>query len=137
MSPPRRKRDPRRRLSRPVVPGEPGEPVSIGDAAALVGDELGLAEPRSFARLVDGWNDVVGDAIAHHSRPRGVRNGTLEIIVDAPAWATHLRYLEADLVERASRLVGPGVVSGVRVSVDPGPPETAPDSPAEDATETP
>ena len=137
MSPPRRGRDSRRRLSRPGIPGELGEPVSIGDAAALVGDELGLAEPRSFTRLVDGWNDVVGDAIAQHSRPRGVRNGVLDIAVDAPAWATELRYLEADLVDRASRLVGPGVVRAVRVSVDSTPPESASEPPAENASETP
>ena len=124
MSPSRRSRDPRRRLSRPAVPGELGEPVSIGDAAALVGDELGLAEPRSFALLVDAWNDVVGDTVAQHSRARGVRKGVLEIVVDAPAWATQLRYLESDLVERASQLVGPGVVSAIRVSVQPGPSES-------------
>jgi len=122
VSPSRRNRgDARRRLSRPAVPGELGEPVSIGDAAALVGNELGLAEPRSLAQLDDAWPDVVGDAVAQHSRPRGVRNGVLEIIVDAPAWATQLRYLEADLVDRASRLVGPGVVSAVRVTVDQAP----------------
>jgi hypothetical protein len=133
MSPPRRSRDSRRRLSRPAVPGELGEPVSIGDAAALVGDELGLAEPRSFARLVDAWTEVVGDAVAQHSRVRCVRNGVLEIVVDAPAWATQLRYLEADLVDRASQLLGPGVVSAVRVSVDPGPVETGSEPPAENA----
>ena len=103
--------------------------MTSGDCAALGGDELGLAEPRSFARLVDSWNDVVGDAVAQHSRARGVRNGVLEIVVDAPAWATPLRYLEADLVDRASRLVGPGVVSAVRVSVDPGPSGPAPEAP--------
>jgi hypothetical protein len=119
------------------VPGEPGEPVSIGDAAALVGDELGLAEPRSFARLVDSWSEVVGDAVAQHSRVRGVRNGVLELVVDAPAWATQLRYLEADLVERASRLVGPGVVSAVRVSVDPGWSDSGPEPPAPTRPKTP
>ena len=137
MSRPRRGRgDARRRLSRPAVPGELGEPVSIGDAAAPVGNELGLAEPRSLARLDEGWTEVVGDAVARHSRPRGVRNGVLEIVVDAPAWATQLRYLEADLVERASRLVGPGVVSAVRVVVGSGPLETGPTSSPEDASET-
>jgi predicted nucleic acid-binding Zn ribbon protein len=71
--------------------------------------------------------------VAQHSRPRGVRNGVLDIAVDAPAWATQLRYLEADLVDRASRLVGPGVVAAVRISVDPGSggndPGTPPESP--------
>ena len=129
MSPPRRGRDARRRLSRSPIPGELSEPVSIGDAAALVGDELGLAEPRSFTRLVDAWSEVVGDAVAQHSRPRGVRNGLLDIAVDAPAWATELRYLEADLVDRASRLLGPGVVSAVRVSVDAGPSGAVSDAP--------
>ena len=114
-----------------MIPGELGEPVSIGDAAALVGNELGLAEPRSSALLDGAWSEVVGDDVAQHSRARGVRNGVLEIVVDAPAWATQLRYLEADLVERASRLVGPGVVSAVRVSVDPGPATTRPEPPSE------
>jgi len=141
MSPSRRGRDARRRLSRPTIPGELGEPVSIGDAAALIGDQLGLAEPRSFARLVDSWNDIVGDAVAQHSRPRGVRNGLLDIAVDAPAWATQLRYLEADLIERTSRLLGPGVVNAVRVSVDPGAfepsREPGPESPVDNPRETP
>jgi hypothetical protein len=53
----------------------------------------------------------------------------LEIVVDAPAWATQLRYLEADLVERASQVVGPGVVSAVRVSVDPSPSGLDPGAP--------
>ena len=133
MSARRRGGNDRKRLSRPGMPGELSEPVSIGDAAALVGDELGLAEPQLFTRLIDAWNDIVGDAIAHHSRPRNVRNGVLDIVVDAPAWATELRYLEADLVARASRLVGPGVVSAVRISVDSGGSER----PAERPFETP
>jgi len=119
--------DPRKRLSRPKLPGEMGEPVSVGDAAALVGAELGLAEPQVFTRLVDAWAELVGPAVAAHSRVRGVRNGVLEIGVDSPAWATELRYLESDLVERASRLVGPGVVASVRAVVD-GPPGEAPEA---------
>lgn len=116
------RRDPRARLLRPAVPGDVGEPVSVGDAAALVSEELGLAEPRSFARLLDAWPEIVGDALARHARVRGVRAGVLEVAVDSPAWATQLRYLEADLVARASRVVGPGVVETVRVVVEQPPP---------------
>ena len=110
----------RRRLSRPRLPGEPGEPVSIGEAVAMVGRELGLAEPQAFAAVDDAWPELVGEAIAAHSRVRSIRDGLLDVGVDSPAWATPLRYLETDLVERASQLLGPGVVTAVRVSVEGG-----------------
>jgi len=111
-------RDPRKRLSRPRMPGEMVDPVSIGDAAALVGQELGLAEPLVFTRLVDAWAELVGEVVAAHSRVRAVRNGVIEVAVDSPGWATEIRYLESDLVGRASRLVGEGVVAGIRVTVE-------------------
>jgi len=95
-----------------------GDPVSVGDAAALVGQELGLAEPLVFTRIVAAWADLVGETVAGHSRVRGVRNGVLEVAVDSPGWASEFRYLESDLVARASRLVGEGVVRGVRATVE-------------------
>lgn len=111
-------RDPRRRLSRPRLPGEMGDPVSVGDAAAMIGQELGLAEPLVFTRLVDAWAELVGENIAAHSRVRAVRNGVIEVVVDSPAWASEFRYLESELVARASRLVGEGVVGSVRATVE-------------------
>lgn len=92
--------------------------MSIGDAAALVGEELGLAQPQVFTRVVEAWPELVGEMLAGHSRVRSVRDGVLEIGVDGPAWATELRYREAELVERVSRVVGAGVVTAVRVGVD-------------------
>jgi predicted nucleic acid-binding Zn ribbon protein len=116
-----RRRDPKQRLSRPGVPGEIGDPIAVGDAAAMVSAELGLAEPRVFARLVAAWNEIVGPTLGAHSRVRTLRDGVLEIAVDSPAWATEFRYLADDLVERASEVVGPGVVTAVRASVDAPP----------------
>jgi predicted nucleic acid-binding Zn ribbon protein len=108
------------------MPGETNEPVSVGDAAALVGAELGLAEPLVFTKIVQAWPQLVGDMVAAHSRVRAVRNGVIEVLVDSPGWATEFRYLETDLVERASRLVGTGVVRAIRATVevaDAGPAE--------------
>jgi len=112
------RRPDRRRLSRPRLPGEPGEAVTIGEAVAMVGRELGLAEPEAFAAVTTAWAELVGDAVAAHSQVRSIRDGLLDVAVDSPAWATPLRYLETDLVERASQLLGPGVVTAVRVSVE-------------------
>ena len=94
------------------------DPVSVGDAAAMVGAELGLAEPAVFTKVIEAWPDLVGDALAAHSRVRSVRNGVVEIAVDSPAWATEFRYREREVVELVSRLVGADVVGSVRVTVE-------------------
>jgi len=112
------------------MPGEMVDPVSVGDAAALVGAELGLAAPLVFTRIVEAWPDLVGEMLAAHSRVRSVRNGVLEVLVDSPGWATEFRYLESDLVARASQLVGDGVVRAVRATVE------RPDDPPGEPRET-
>ena len=48
-----------------------------------------------------------------------MRDETVSIAVDSPLWATQLRYLEADIVERANALVGTAVVQAIQVRVEP------------------
>ncbi len=111
------------------MPGEVVDPISVGDAAALVGAELGLAAPLVFTRIVEAWPELVGEMVATHSRVRSVRNGVVEVLVDSPGWAAEFRYLESDLVTRASQLVGEGVVRAVRATVER--PDEAPGEPDE------
>jgi YD repeat-containing protein len=58
-----------------------------------------------FAR----WDDAVGPQVAAHARPVRLAEGRLVVEVDEPGWATQLRYLEADLLERLRAVAGPGV----------------------------
>ena len=109
------------RLSRPRIPGEPVDPVPVGEAIAAVGNELGYGDPRVLGRLVGAWAEIAGPAIAEHAHVRSLRRGVLTIAVDAAPWATQLRYLEAGLVARAGALLGDGVVREARVVVDPPP----------------
>jgi predicted nucleic acid-binding Zn ribbon protein len=100
------------------VPGEEEPPVPIGDALAQVGAELGLADPAALRAITERWSEVVGDAIAHHARVRSLRGTRLTVGVEAGPWATELRYLEREVLARIDDLVGPGVVTEVRVTVD-------------------
>lgn len=97
-----------------------GEPVPIADALARVQAELGLPQSNALRALTDRWDEVVGVEVAAHARLDAIRDGTVAIVVDSALWASQLRYLEGDIVERANALVGAGVVSGIRVRVDPG-----------------
>ena len=109
-----------RRSGRPTgVPGEPTDPVPVGDALAAVSAELGLADPGVVGALVDRWPEVVGSAIAENARLRAVRGSTLTIAVESGAWATELRYLESEVLARVATIVGDGVIDTVRVVVAP------------------
>ena len=108
-----------RRARHRGVPGEPVDPVPIGEALAEVGEELGLAEPRVIGLLSARWPEIVGPAVAEHARLRALRGSTLTVAVDSGPWATQLRYLEADVLARVAALVGDGVVDSVRVVVAP------------------
>jgi predicted nucleic acid-binding Zn ribbon protein len=97
----------------------PTDPVSLGDALARVQAELGLPHGDALRALADGWDDIVGSDVAAHARLDAVRDETAAIVVDSPLWASQLRYLERDIVDRANALVGSTVVTGIRVRVDP------------------
>jgi predicted nucleic acid-binding Zn ribbon protein len=100
------------------------EPVSLGDAVAAVGRELGIPTSDAFTALTDAWPEVVGDALVGHATLRSIRDGVCTIAVDGPGWATQLRYVERQLVERAAKCCGTGVVTSIRVvATGPGGPE--------------
>jgi len=113
-------------MSREPLSGEPGarEPVQLRDAVAAVGRELGIPAADAFAALTNAWPEIVGSALVAHAAVRSIRDGVCTIAVDGPGWATQLRYAEQQLVERAGRCCGPGVVTSIRVVVT-GPDTTA------------
>lgn len=94
------------------------EPRLLRDALTEVTADLGLAEPDVFGALVANWPDLVGGELAAHCHPQSVRDGVLRVSVDSAPRATQLRYLESDVVDRASALVGAGVVRAVHVRVE-------------------
>ena len=63
------------------------------------------------------WDELVGEQLAAHTRPRSLAEGRLVVAVDDPAWASQLRYLAADLVVRLSAEVGEGRITSLDVVV--------------------
>lgn len=68
--------------------------------------------------LHERWSDLVGAEVAAVSRPLGVRDGCLDVSVEGPAWADHLRWSEPEVLARIDGLVGEGAVTSLAVRAD-------------------
>jgi hypothetical protein len=120
MSGPPPSKPPRRgRLSPTGRAAEEADPVPVSEALAVVGGDLGLGDPSTLAVIAEHWTSIVGDAVAGHARLRTLRAGVLTIAVDAPPWATELRYLAGEVGSRISALVASDAVQEVRIVVEP------------------
>lgn len=98
-----------------------GRPVRrINEALSEVAADLNLDDPNDVAAVMAAWSEAVGEAVAAHVRPRRLHDGELLVEVDAPVWATQLRYLEEDVLRRLGRKVRPGVVKSIRPVVRRG-----------------
>jgi len=86
----------------------------------MVARHLGAPSPEALARLFREWEDLVGAAVAAHSRPVSLVRGRLVVAVDQPGWAAQLGWLSDDVLRRLDEALGPGVVTELVVRVRPG-----------------
>ena len=93
------------------------EPRPIADSLAFVTRDLGLARPGDASRLVAHWSELVGDALAQHTRPAHIRDGVLTVEVEDGAWGAPLKYLGDTLIARANEVLDAALVTDLRVMV--------------------
>ncbi len=81
----------------------------------------GMGAPGTDAveLVFNRWEEVVGTVLAARTRPAGLEGGRLVLTADDPAVVSHVRWLEAQLIERLDALLGAGRVTSVEVRVTP------------------
>lgn len=101
------------------LPGDGPGPQPVGKALDAVMRGLGAPEASGVHLVFDRWSEVVGDALAARTRPLRIEGERLVLSVDEPAIATHVRFLEKELLGRFEDLLGPGRVTGLDLRVGP------------------
>lgn len=99
------------------LPGSVPDPVGIDAGLARVLRSLGSPAPATLGALFEDWEAMVGDRMAIHVRPVRLRDTTLIVAVDEPGWASQVRWMTPQLLERLAAGLGPGVVTDVEVRV--------------------
>ena len=91
------------------------DPKELGASLQQVVGGLGA---RSVMLDLHGrWPEVVGDAVAEHCRPRRLEGTHLSVEVDHPGWATELRYLEGQILQRLTEVLPETAVESMSVVV--------------------
>jgi hypothetical protein len=88
-----------------------GEPIRLGDSLSgvvrsLRPDAGSAPNSQSLGGVFGRWVEAVGEPVAKHVRPVKLDGARLVVEVDDPAWATQLRFLEANLRERVREVTG-------------------------------
>lgn len=95
------------------------EPRRVGDSLGGVARSLGGPAPGVLSVVFSHWEDAVGPAVADHATPLSLRGPVLVVAVPDPAWATQLRFLEAEILERLAEAAGGAVAERIEVRVRP------------------
>ncbi len=96
-------------------------PRPVRDSLEHLARRLGAPTAASLGAVFSQWEEAVGASIAAHARPSSLNDGVLVVLVDAPGWATQLRYLSNDLLARLADVAGEGVVGRIDLRVESGP----------------
>jgi hypothetical protein len=101
------------------LPGDGPGPQRVGKALDQVMRGLGAPEASGVHLVFDRWAEVVGESLASRTRPLRIEGQRLVLAVDEPAMATHVRFLQAELLARLEELLGPGRVTALDLRVGP------------------
>jgi predicted nucleic acid-binding Zn ribbon protein len=103
------------------LPGQSdhSEPRRIGESLDGLAKRLGAPRPAVLIGVFGRWEAAVGPGIAAHARPLTLSHGVLVIGTDQPAWATQLRFLAPDLLQRLSAIAGQGEIERIDIKVVP------------------
>jgi len=104
----------RRRWSGPGPDARDPQPLAsvTRDVAKKNGWSSKVAQGAVFGQ----WPKVVGDHIAEHATPTGLRDGVLSVTAESTAWATQLRLVQSQVLAKIAAEVGHGVVTSLRIT---------------------
>ena len=92
--------------------GSGRDPEGLGAVMDAVTSKLGWSSPLARSELLSSWLEIAGADTAEHSTPVGIEEGVLTVKCDSTAWATQLRLMRVQIINRIiSRYPDAGIES--------------------------
>lgn len=104
---------------RPLPPPDGDPPVPLSAPLDRLVRALGAPPPAAFTSVFESWSEIVGTAIGSATRPLSLADGVLVVAVPDGGWASQLRWMERDLLDKVATAIGEGVVTRLETRVRP------------------
>jgi predicted nucleic acid-binding Zn ribbon protein len=88
----------------------------MSEALGALAGRLGLGQTDLISVVFGRWEELVGSSVAAHVRPVRLVAGTLIVSADHPAWATQIRHLAPEILQRVASEFG-GEDAPVRLEI--------------------
>lgn len=103
---------------------EPPEQDRIDHVDAVIPGlmrKIGLESPHWVEKLEGAWPDIVGVAVAKHTRPGRMENAKLTVFVDSSVWLSELsRYGRREILAKLQERFGARRIRNLSLQLDPG-----------------
>jgi predicted nucleic acid-binding Zn ribbon protein len=90
------------------------DPQPLNAALGGLLSARGWRDRAAVGTVFGNWPEIVGPQLAAHSKPESFDDGELTVLADSDAWATQLRLLAPQVLERLAE-EGAGTVTRIRV----------------------
>ena len=95
------------------------EPVHLRSVLEQLLKDFGTPDIRVVTSIVDQWEEVVGIDLAAKISAVAVSGSELIVRVNDPAWASQINWLEKQLLDKITNLVGEEKITSIRVRTTP------------------
>lgn len=89
------------------------EPELLGNLIDSYFEAMGLKPKLDEAKLMSGWNEVVGPLMSRHTSSLSIKDRVLYVKVDSSIVRNELMMMQADIVARLNGKTGASVIDKI------------------------
>ena len=91
------------------------EPVHLRSVLEQILKDFGTPDITTVTSIIDQWEEIVGSDLATKISAVAISGSELIVRVDDPVWASQISWLENQLLDKITRLVGEEKITSIRV----------------------
>jgi len=91
------------------------EPVHLRAVLEQLFKDFGTPDITVVTSIIDQWEEIVGSDLAAKISAVAISGSELIVRVEDPAWASQISWLENQLLDKITRLIGEEKITSIRV----------------------